>query len=104
MMGAVTPETSRVALQQINIYILLHLVGFLFILNYDARNHELKISLNTLTALGSVSFESPADSLATLLCPSFVFVCLVHGNKRSSPNEFPCVSFHECSTVFRPFG
>jgi len=23
-------------------------VGFLFTLNYDARNHELKISLNTL--------------------------------------------------------
>ena len=43
MMGAVTPETCRVTLQQINICILLHLVGFLLTLNYDARNHELKI-------------------------------------------------------------
>jgi len=31
MMGAVTPETCRVALQYINICILLHLVGFLLI-------------------------------------------------------------------------
>jgi len=42
MMGAVTPETCRVILQLINIGILLHLVGFLLILNYDAWNHELK--------------------------------------------------------------
>jgi len=42
MMGAVTPETCRVALQWINICILLHLLDFLFTLNYDARNHELK--------------------------------------------------------------
>ena len=42
MMGAVTPETCRVALQQINICILLHLVGFLLTLNYEARNYELK--------------------------------------------------------------
>jgi len=41
-MGAVTPETCRVFLQQINIFVLLHLVGFLLILNYDARNPELK--------------------------------------------------------------
>jgi len=40
---AVTPETCRVTLQQINICILLHLVGFLLTLNYDARNHELKM-------------------------------------------------------------
>jgi len=44
MMGAVTPETCGVTLQYINIYILLHLVGFLLTLNYDVRNHELKIS------------------------------------------------------------
>jgi len=43
MMGAVTPETCRVALQYINVCILLHLVGFLLILNYDARKHELRI-------------------------------------------------------------
>jgi len=42
-MGAVTPETCRVTLQWINICILLHLVGFLLTLNYDARNHEFKI-------------------------------------------------------------
>jgi len=41
-MGVVTPETCRVTLQYINICILLHLVGFLLTLNYDARNHELK--------------------------------------------------------------
>jgi len=41
-MGAVTPETCRVTLQWINICILLHLVGYLLILNYDARNRELK--------------------------------------------------------------
>jgi len=41
-MSAVTPETCRVTLQWINICILLHLVGFLLILNYDARNYELK--------------------------------------------------------------
>jgi len=33
MMGAVTPETSKVTLQKINICILLHLVGFLLKLN-----------------------------------------------------------------------
>ena len=42
MMGVVTPETCKVILQLINICILLQLVGFLLILNYDARNHELK--------------------------------------------------------------
>ena len=41
-MGAVTSETCRVALQQINICILLHVVGFLLTLNYDARNQVLK--------------------------------------------------------------
>ena len=41
-MGAVTPETCRVVLQWINICILFHLLDFLFTLNYDARNHELK--------------------------------------------------------------
>jgi len=41
-MGAVTPETCRVSLQWINICILLHLVGILLTLNYDARNHEFK--------------------------------------------------------------
>ena len=45
-MGAVTPETCRVALQSINICILLHLVGFLLTLNYDARNHELKNNIS----------------------------------------------------------
>ena len=43
LIGAVTPETCRVALQLINICILLHLVGFLLTLNHDAWNHELKI-------------------------------------------------------------
>jgi len=42
-MGAVALETCRVTLQQINICLLLHLVGFLLKLNYDARNRELKI-------------------------------------------------------------
>jgi len=42
MMGAVTPETCRVILQLLNICILLHLVGFLLTMNYDARNRELK--------------------------------------------------------------
>ena len=42
MMGAVTPETCTVTLEEINICILLHLVGFLLTLNYDAQNHELK--------------------------------------------------------------
>jgi len=41
--SAVTPETCRVVLQWINICILLHLLDFLFTLNYDARNHELKV-------------------------------------------------------------
>jgi len=44
MMGVVTPETCRVTLQYITICILLQLVGFLLILNYDARNHELQIT------------------------------------------------------------
>jgi hypothetical protein len=44
----VTPETCRVTLQEINICILLHLLGFLLTLNYDARNHELKIYVTTL--------------------------------------------------------
>ena len=48
MMGAVTPETYRVILQYINICVLLHLVGFLLILNYDAWNHELKIQFYDL--------------------------------------------------------
>ena len=44
MMGAVTPETCRVILQwNKSGYILLRLVGLLFNMNYDARNHELKI-------------------------------------------------------------
>jgi len=43
MMGAVTPETCGVTLQRSKSYcILLHLVGLLFNVNYDARNHELK--------------------------------------------------------------
>ena len=43
MMGAVTPETRRVAMQKNKSdCILLHLVGLLFNVNYDARNHELK--------------------------------------------------------------
>ena len=43
MMGAVTPETCRVILQlNKSDCILLRLVGFYLILNYDARNHELK--------------------------------------------------------------
>jgi len=43
MMGAVTPETCRVILQENKSdCILLHPVGFLLILNYDARNRELK--------------------------------------------------------------
>jgi len=41
------PEIGRVTLQWINICILLHLVG---ILNYGARNHELKIYLKSLWA------------------------------------------------------
>ena len=43
MMGAVTPETCRVTLQwNKSDCVLLHLVGLLFNMNYDARNHELK--------------------------------------------------------------
>ena len=43
MMGAVTPKTCRVTLQwNKSDCILLHLVGLLFNVNYDARNHELK--------------------------------------------------------------
>jgi len=44
MMVAVTPETYRVVLQWINICILLHMLDFIFTLNYDARNHEFKVS------------------------------------------------------------
>jgi len=43
MMGAVAPETCSVTLQwNKSDCILLHLVGLLFNVNYDARNHELK--------------------------------------------------------------
>ena len=43
MMGAVTPETCRVTLQwNKSDCILLHLVGLLFNVNFDAWNHELK--------------------------------------------------------------
>ena len=46
MMGAVTPETCRVTLQwNKSDCILLHLVGLLFSVNYDAWNHELKNSV-----------------------------------------------------------
>ena len=44
LMGAVTPETFIVTLQwNKSDCILLHVVGLLFNMNYDARNHELKI-------------------------------------------------------------
>jgi len=43
MVGAVTPKTCRVTLQWINICMLLHLVGFLLTLNYDAWNHVFKM-------------------------------------------------------------
>ena len=43
IMGAVTPETCRVTLQwNKSDCILLNLVGLLFNVNYDARNHELR--------------------------------------------------------------
>jgi len=46
MMGAVAPETCSVTLQwNKSDCILLHLVGLLFNVNYDARNHELKKKL-----------------------------------------------------------
>jgi len=49
-----TPETCRVALQWTNICILLHLLDFLFTLNYDARNRELKaVKTFDATATGS---------------------------------------------------
>ena len=59
-MGAVTPETCRVTLQlNKSDCILLHLVGLLFNVNYNARNHELKICVSILfEAILSVSFET----------------------------------------------
>ena len=52
MMGTVTLETCRVTLQwNKSDCILLHLVGLLFNVNYDARNHELK-NWTKLTVLG----------------------------------------------------
>jgi len=46
MMGSVTPNACRVILHWNKSYCtLLHLVGLLFNLNYDARNHELKIQV-----------------------------------------------------------
>ena len=51
-MGAVTSETCRVTLQwNKSDCILLHIVGLLFNVNYDARNHELKIYLSTVFAI-----------------------------------------------------
>ena len=63
-MGAVTPETFRVTLQwNKSDCILLHLVGLLFNMNYDARNQELKI-------------------------PTSLFACYsYHKDKRAKPRE-----------------
>jgi len=61
-MGTVTPETCRVTLQWINICILLHLVGFLLTLNYDARNHELK--KNTKRTLDKTIKTGKSGSIA----------------------------------------
>ena len=60
MMGAVTPETCRVTLQRNKSdCILLHLVGLLFNVNYDARNHELKTQNALLLPLQQQLRERP---------------------------------------------
>ena len=68
MMGAVTPETCRVTLQwNKSGCILLHLVGLLFNMNYDARNHELKKKyLDIIICIMHASFT---DFYLPLFCP-----------------------------------
>jgi len=68
MMGAVTPETCRVVLQWINICILLHLLDFLFTLNYDARSHELKKLIHPSSGACDFSTVSPHWSVFLFRC------------------------------------
>ena len=67
IMGAVTPETCRVTSQWNKAdCILLHLVGLLFNLNYDARNHELKIQCASSNDVDCISFPSVYTSSTEL--------------------------------------
>jgi len=76
MMGAVTPETGRVILQEINICILLHLVGLLLILNYVARNHELKMQSLCIQTnlLRKIVISLNFIEIITLLISEYIFL------------------------------
>ena len=66
MMGAVTPETCSVTVQwNKSDCILLHLVGILFNVNYDARNHELKIIIWFKIYLKSCNYKILIDYCQT---------------------------------------
>ena len=61
-MGAVTPETCRVTLQQINVCILLRCC--LLTLNHDARNHELKKKIGPYWS----KITTPSNDFVTSVC------------------------------------
>ena len=90
-MGAVTPRNMWVTLQwNKSDCILLYLVGLLFNMNYDARNHELKMKVSKL-----IWWVMPSENKLLIHCPrvlSFEFIITLYLHARLS-NGFVRICF-----------